>query len=166
MDILSAWLQKLVGTALVMGFLELIIPEGDLHRFARVVMGLLVVFVLLEPLAGIFHQNLGLERAFQTAATFDAGTTRTRDEQAARVTAAGLGALAKFNRDGMERSIAAFCSSAAGVAVDSVSVCADGDGRLKVTVRLHGAPDPSRVKEMLMSEYGLGEDAIEVGNDG
>lgn len=155
---LAPWLRRLVGTALLLGFLELLLPEGDLQRFARVVMGLLVLLVLLEPLVGLLHLDFSLDRILSDPAA----QASNGADQAGRVTAAGLAALEAARRAEMERSIGEYCAEAAGVRPRGVRVTAGPDGRPRVAVHLDDEAASARLKDLLASHYGLPAAAIEV----
>ncbi|MGE5551408.1 MAG: stage III sporulation protein AF [Bacteroidota bacterium] len=162
MTILGAWLRKLVGTAIILGFLELILPEGELQRFARVVMGLLVVLVLLQPLAAILRQDLPLERVL---AARDEPAGGRNAQPADGIVAAGLSALQEARRAELEKSIRALCAEAAGVRLSAVDVALDADGMPKIAAGVTGAADARRVKRLIVSHFNLPEAAVEVNVD-
>ena len=90
MTSLGEWLRKLVGTVVILGFLELLLPEGEMHRFARVVMGLLVLLVMLQPLAALIHQSPAFDRILADRAPSAPAAPAETAAGAARVSAAGL----------------------------------------------------------------------------
>ena len=161
MTALGSWLRKLVGTAIILGFMELILPEGDLRRFARVVMGLLVVFTLLQPLAGFLRQDPNLDRLFTTDARPNSSPEIMPQAAATRISAAGLDALERARQTEMEQSIKTLCAEEAGATVARVVVTNAG-GQPRVSVWLRQANDLARVKSLIISHYLLPETAVEV----
>jgi len=82
MQHLTEWLERIVATVILAGFLEMILPHNDLRGVARMVMGLLVILVLAQPLLKVFRLPtelaLGipegtLKRSWSTAQVIAAG---------------------------------------------------------------------------------------------
>jgi len=157
MTSLGEWLKKLIGTTVILGFLELILPEGEMHRFARVVLGLLVLFVMLQPLAALIHQSPNFDQILtEWAPTSQAAASDETAANAARVSAAGLEALERARRTALERAISE------SVVNSSVSVTVDQSGEPHVLVRLRDGRDPSQMRQTIASQYGLPAAAVEV----
>lgn len=61
---LIAWIKQWVGNVVALVFLamllELLLPRGNMQRFVRVVMGLLVMLAVLQPVFGLVANGLGL----------------------------------------------------------------------------------------------------------
>lgn len=157
MTSLEEWLKRLIGTTVILGFLELILPEGEMHRFARMVLGLLVLFVMLQPLAALIHQSPNFDRILaERAPTSQTATSAETAASAARVSAAGLEALEHAHRTALERAIRESAGNA------SVSVTVDQNGGPHVLVRLRDGRDPSLMRQAIASQYGLPAAAVEV----
>ncbi len=159
MTLLGEWLRKLIGAAVILGFLELILPEGEMRRFARVVMGLLALLLMLQPLAALVHQSPALDRILAGPPPAVPSSSPGMAETAARVSAAGLEALQRAQRSALEQDVRQFAGGAA------VTVTAGRDGRPHVLIRLRDGGDPSRLQQAIASRYGLPETAIEVRTD-
>jgi len=53
---LFAWLQELIGLVLFASLVELLLPEGSLRKYARLVLSLMVLLALLGPIATALHR--------------------------------------------------------------------------------------------------------------
>jgi len=51
------WLKMLLGLTTVMGILELLLPEGNLSKFSRLVLGLVLMLAILQPFTILFDLN-------------------------------------------------------------------------------------------------------------
>lgn len=54
LNYLSAWLRQLIIALVLAGFLEMLIPENGLKKTAKLVIGLMVMLILIQPLLRIF----------------------------------------------------------------------------------------------------------------
>jgi stage III sporulation protein AF len=55
---LIAWLKSIVAAIVLAGFLEMLLPNNELKGVTKLVMGLLILMILLQPLLQIFHLPL------------------------------------------------------------------------------------------------------------
>lgn len=62
MDNLAQWLRHLVTALLLAGFIEMLIPENNFKKPVKLVIGLLVMTILIQPLAGLFKVSLDPDR--------------------------------------------------------------------------------------------------------
>lgn len=51
------WLQTLLSLVILFGILELLLPSGDLAKFARFVIGLALMLAVLQPIILIINQD-------------------------------------------------------------------------------------------------------------
>ncbi|NLG84772.1 MAG: hypothetical protein GX493_09265, partial [Firmicutes bacterium] len=58
---LLTWLRRLVLVVMVFNFGQLLLPEGEFRRLTRMVLGLLVTLLLLQPFVSLFHQRFNLD---------------------------------------------------------------------------------------------------------
>lgn len=49
------WLQRLIAAIILAGFLEMLIPNNELKKVTKMVMGLLIMMILVQPLLKIFY---------------------------------------------------------------------------------------------------------------
>lgn len=59
---LSQWLRQLITALLLAGFIEMLIPENGLKKTVKLVIGLLIMTMLIQPLAGFFKVSLDPDR--------------------------------------------------------------------------------------------------------
>lgn len=116
------WVRNIAVVILAAGFLEIVLPRGDMQRFARLVVGFFVLLAIVQPLIGLFHQQAALNTTLLE--TTAAGTPDTaavlakgRELQANHTRAA----VAEY-RAAVERQVAAVAvmvgARARSVAVD------------------------------------------------
>lgn len=61
MNLLSSWAQKLVYLAIFATIIELLLPNGEIRRYIKMVMGLVFVLAILSPLFNLLKGNDWLE---------------------------------------------------------------------------------------------------------
>lgn len=61
MQILHNWLVTLVGAVLITNLLEMLLPESQLQKFVRVILGIFITITILNPLFSLIHQNIDFE---------------------------------------------------------------------------------------------------------
>ncbi len=59
---LSDWLRQLIIALVLAGFLEMLIPENGLKKTAKLIFGLMVMLILIQPLLRIFKIPLEWDR--------------------------------------------------------------------------------------------------------
>ena len=69
------WVRNIAVIIVVAGFLELILPQSDLQRFARLVVGFFILLAIIQPLVGAFRQQVTFNTAFLEAATAGSADT-------------------------------------------------------------------------------------------
>lgn len=67
MDAARVWVRSIAVLVMVAAFLDFLMPQGSLRRFARVVMGLFVLLAILQPVVTLLHQELAVTRALLSA---------------------------------------------------------------------------------------------------
>jgi hypothetical protein len=50
---MSRWIQQLLGLTIVAGALEFLLPLGELRRFSRMILGMVLVFTMASPLLSL-----------------------------------------------------------------------------------------------------------------
>lgn len=70
MERIGAWLRQIMVVVLIAGFLDLLLPNNQLKGVTRLIMGLLVLIILIQPLTDIFQ--LPLEPAWSLPDRTDA----------------------------------------------------------------------------------------------
>ncbi len=61
MEILRNIVQNILVIMLLTILLEMLLPEGDMRRYIRLVMGLFVITAVLNPVLSIFHRGINLD---------------------------------------------------------------------------------------------------------
>ncbi len=52
------WLQTLLGLVILLGVLEMLLPSGELAKFAKLVLGLALMLAILQPLIILLNQEM------------------------------------------------------------------------------------------------------------
>lgn len=52
------WLQTLLSLVILLGILEILLPPGDLGKFSRLVLGLVLMLAVLQPLTIFLNQDV------------------------------------------------------------------------------------------------------------
>lgn len=50
---MNGWIQRLLGLTIVAGALEFLLPLGELRRFSRMILGMVLVFTMASPLLSL-----------------------------------------------------------------------------------------------------------------
>ena len=58
MDILRQLIQTIVVIVILAVFLEMLLPQGDMRRYVKMVMGLLIIVAVLQTVTGAIHSDL------------------------------------------------------------------------------------------------------------
>lgn len=67
---LSQWLRQLITALLLAGVIEMLIPENGLKKPVKLVIGLLIMTMLIQPLAGLFKVSIDLDRIISSNRNF------------------------------------------------------------------------------------------------
>ncbi|GAB7386824.1 hypothetical protein BSNK01_06600 [Bacillaceae bacterium] len=61
-DFLNAWLKEIILLILLAAFLDLLLPNSVMHRYVKMVMGLLLLMTIVSPVFLLLRQPLSLEK--------------------------------------------------------------------------------------------------------
>lgn len=142
MNALHAWARDLVVIVALAAILEMALPQGDFRRFARLVMGLLVLIAMVKPLLGYLQVAVALPggelRAVRSA---EGGYTFVGDSSL-------FGTAAGAYQAQMRDQVARLVSASLGLDLASVSVDVDlesGSGwpgpPRRIRVRVYRVPE-------------------------
>jgi len=62
MEVFHSWITTIVAAVLITSFLEMLLPQSDLQKFVRVVLGIFIMITILNPLLKLADQNINFER--------------------------------------------------------------------------------------------------------
>lgn len=139
METLKETVRSLVALVLVAGALEMMLPQGSLRGYVRVVMGLLVMLTVLNPLLAWRQAPVAVDPAAMPELTGE--RLPSVAAAAARLRAAAAAATAREFRAGVARTAAELARQVPGVAdaraeVNTGLVPADGAPPPVVSVRV------------------------------
>ncbi|NLG79030.1 MAG: stage III sporulation protein AF [Firmicutes bacterium] len=150
-DAISGWVRDLAVMALILAFAEMLLPRNDLRKFARVVIGLVLVAIILGSLVDLSS----VEEALATPSIPDLSEAAGggRHDYAAegnRIAQAGLEIASRDVRTRLERQVESLARLASGAeAVDArVDLAPSGDlSGIRVVVRVTSARWQTRSPE-------------------
>ena len=58
LDAISDLVRNVTIIVLIAGFLEMLLPSGEIKRFVKTVLGLFILVSMLNPLLGLFDKNV------------------------------------------------------------------------------------------------------------
>ncbi|KNF07396.1 stage III sporulation protein AF [Gottschalkia purinilytica] len=61
-DFLKDWIIDIVSLIIIITFLEIILPNGNMRKYIKTVIGLLIIIILITPLTKVFNKNIDIER--------------------------------------------------------------------------------------------------------
>lgn len=118
-DAISAWVRDLAVMALILAFAEMLLPRNDLRKFARVVIGLVLVAIILGSLVDLSSLENTLATPLVPDVLEPTGTgARDYAAEGNRIAQAGLEVAGRDLRARFERqvqSLARLASGAEGV---------------------------------------------------
>ncbi|HIE12151.1 MAG TPA: hypothetical protein EYP63_01795 [Desulfotomaculum sp.] len=151
MEKIELLVRNLILIVVVAAFLELLLPVGEMRRYVRMVIGILVIFAVLQVLVGLFDRTDLLPRVTIEKQSFEGGEqSRFQEEYANRAVAA--------YRRGLARQVKAL-AGLSGLEVAEVEVVMDEKGgrypRL-MEIRLHLEPAAAAPEDLAGAEKAAG----------
>jgi stage III sporulation protein AF len=142
------WIKEIVVLLLFGGLLIMIVPDTELKPFLRLVVGLLLIALLIQPLAGtnILISSYGiaarLEESLQALGRAGFQSPRIEHQQlqvqAERLVEKGSGVVREHMENQANRQLGALLSLFAGVDAAQVATQVNAQGQLeRVLVQLH-----------------------------
>jgi superfamily I DNA/RNA helicase len=137
----TEWVRDLVVISLTFAFVEMLLPANDLRRFARVVMGIIMIAVIIGSVLDI---SSAIDDALESQAGFTFGETGTLDRlswiaKGELITYAGLEVV----EGEAERKIAS--------QVESIARLASGSDEARAEIKFTPAGDIRRIDVALLN---------------
>lgn len=73
METLRNIVQNILIIILLTTLLEMLLPDGDMRRYVRLVMGLFVIMVVINPVLSLFHNGVNLDAVSFKSSQTDGG---------------------------------------------------------------------------------------------
>ncbi len=67
MDNLTDWLRQLITALVLAGFIEMLVPENGLKKAVKLVIGLMVMLILIQPLTRVFKISIDLDQILSSS---------------------------------------------------------------------------------------------------
>lgn len=141
MDALQTLVRELVVLVILAVILELLLPEGDLRRYVRVVLGLLIIAAVLQAAVSFWNRDLAADLSWVTLGQPDREATREIVRDGERLWQAGQARALDEYGEGLARQIKALTR------LNQEVIVADVHVRLEQSPR---AGEPGRLKEVVL----------------
>ncbi len=155
------WLRRLVVAVLLFNLGQLLLPEGEIRRPARMVLGLLVVLVLIPPLASFPWPDFADLVSLRSGG---ASVTTPPLQAAEQIATAGLEAWRATAEAETIRAVREFCWKELGLAA-AVEIKRAGE-KAVVLIHISSAAEAEEVREAVARQFGWPSTAVEVMVDG
>lgn len=64
---LAGWLRELITVLILAGFIEMLVPENSLKKAVKLVIGLMVMLILIQPLTRFFKIPIDLDQILSSS---------------------------------------------------------------------------------------------------
>lgn len=147
-DAISGWVRDLAVMALTLAFAEMLLPRNDLRKFARVVIGLVLVAVILGSLVDLssIKDVLATTSALAFPETANVGA-RDYAAEGNRVAQAGLEVASRGAKARLERQVESLARLASGGTADARVELGPSGEILKVSVAVRLSPTSTEARE-------------------
>lgn len=150
-DAISGWVRDLAVMALILAFAEMLLPRNDLRKFARVVIGLVLVAIILGSLVDLSSVEEALATpSIPNLSEAAGGGQHDYAAEGNRIAQAGLAIASRDVRTRLERQVESLARLASGAeAADArVDLAPSGDlSGIRVVVRVTSARWQTRSSE-------------------
>lgn len=65
MEVINNWVECILATIILIGIVEIIVPEGEVRKFVFLVTGVIASIVIAMPLINLFSKDFSLEDVFK-----------------------------------------------------------------------------------------------------
>ncbi len=57
---ISEWVKNIVFVILLASFVDLLLPNSNMQKYARIVLGMLIILIIIAPILGIFEKSFSI----------------------------------------------------------------------------------------------------------
>lgn len=107
MEALQSLVRELVILVILAVILELLLPEGDLRRYVRMVLGLLIIVAVLQTAVGFWNRDLAADLSWVSLGQPDRNATREILREGERLWQVGQTRALDEYEEGLARQIRA-----------------------------------------------------------
>lgn len=168
MEVFSNWIRNVAIMVIILSFLELLLPQNQMERFVRAVIGLVIIAFILRPLVGLVGggttwelQGLG-SRGWPMDSSYGAASTQyiAAGERLVDVAYEDVRDRALKR---LSRQVEAVASMASGHSDLEAEVKLDARGEVQeILIRCPEGPLPEGVASSVARFYGLPESRVRV----
>jgi len=156
---MTAWLEEIVLIVFITTFLDLLLPNGALTNFVRMVMGLFLLVSILNPIVGLLREDalLGswhlLKESEEAQAVLAQGQalSKTQNEKTLRA-----------YEESLEQQITALVYLVDGVKECETEVMVDFETVKSITVTVNAQADQQKIIRLIAMYYNFDQKLIEV----
>lgn len=144
-EFLKAWCEEIIVSVIVAIIIEMFVPQGNIKKYVRVVIGIYIVFVIINPIISNLD-NINID------------TFITNDKYSNTIATSNIEEMSNVYARAMENQIKNDFSYISKVRVVLSDELEDID-RIEITL-LEDIDSLDDLKENLMNNYGITEDKI------
>ena len=78
-ELLKVWVTNITVAIFFITAVEMILPDNDMKKYAKFVLGLMLIVVIINPIIKLFDKNFDLNSYSSKATSYIAGTTNASD---------------------------------------------------------------------------------------
>ena len=71
MEVINAWVDCILATIILIGIVEIIVPEGEIRKFVFLVTGVIASIVIATPVIKMLSNDFSLEEVFSVETVED-----------------------------------------------------------------------------------------------
>ena len=61
-EFISNWIKSLVVLMIIISIVDMVMPKGNMKRYVNFIVGLIIVFSIINPFARLTNSNLSFEQ--------------------------------------------------------------------------------------------------------
>jgi stage III sporulation protein AF len=174
----SEWLQKIIAAIILAGFLEMLLPNNELKNVTKMVMGLFIMMILIQPLIKVFDLPQKVSWSLPSVSDPDSNfATRRIIERGLKMRESWTAGFKERNKTILEGKLKNIIGLIDGVHLEDLTLSFQGERLIRAILKLKSIkreplePTASKVIQHKVIDSvqlltNLTEDQIEVNWDG
>jgi stage III sporulation protein AF len=174
----AEWLQKIIAVIILAGFLEMLLPNNELKNVTKMIMGLLIMMIVIQPLVKIFDLPQKVSWSLPSISEPESNsTTRQIIQRGLKMRESWTVSLNEQNKAILERKLKNIIGLIDEVHLENIALNFQGDQLVRATLKIRSLKRgplqtvivkrmQSKVIDSVQLLTNLTEDQIEVIWDG
>ena len=133
----AEWLQKIIAAIILAGFLEMLLPNNELKSVTKMIMGLLIMMILIQPLIKLFDLPQKVSWSLPSVSEPQSNlTTRQIIERGLRLRASWTAGFKERNKTMLEGKLKNIIGLIDEVHLEDVALSFQGDRLGKAVIKI------------------------------